>query len=581
MPRDRAAALAPPLLLALALAACGGGAAAPAPAVSGRLELVDVAAQAGLDLVQTSGDPRRWYILESNGTGAAWLDHDGDGDLDLFVGNGGELVYHDDGRRLEVVRSARSTLYRNDGGLRFTDVGEAAGCARSDWVQAIAVGDVDNDGDPDLFLGCFGPDVLLVNEGGRFVDRTAEAGLGSPLWAAGAAFGDVDNDGALDLYVANYCEFDPARPPAEGRRNVIQGVEVGWGPVGENKQGYNPGAPDLFYRGDGKGRFVEATREAGFELDEPLCSYAAVFSDVDGDGLQDVLVANDLQPCNLFRNLGGGRFAEEGVARGFALDGRGRPTSAMGLMVADVDQDGDQDVLRTNFDFEPNSLHLNDGAGRFAEAGARLGLSAASFPRLGWGGGFLDADLDGDLDLLVANGHVMPQAAEIGMSGWLMQSQLFEAVPAADGALVYVDATVRSGSGLAPLRSSRGVALADADDDGDVDAVLIDLDERPRLLENRSERRGTWLSVRTVGTASNRDGYGCVVRVVAGGRTWTREVSPNQGLYASHDPRLHFGLGPVRAVERVEVDWPSGRRSVVAGPPLERLLVVTEPQEPN
>jgi hypothetical protein len=162
-----------------------------------------------------------------------------------------------------------------------------------------------------------------------------------------------------------------------------------------------------------------------------------------------------------------------------------------------------------------------------------------------------------------------------------MQSQLFEALPAADGGLVYVDATARAGSGLAPLRSSRGVALADADDDGDVDAVVIDLDERPRLLENRSERRGTWLAVRTVGTASNRDGYGCVVRVVAGGRTWTREMNPNQGLYASHDPRLHFGLGPVRAVERVEVDWPSGRRSVVAGPPLERLLVVTEPQEPN
>src|SRR5688572_17335252 len=294
------------------LAACDAQVAADAP--TRRIELVDVAESAGLKLVQVSGDPRRWYIPESNGTGAAWLDHDGDGDLDLFIGNGQGMRYVDDGARLEIVPVATSALYRNDGGLRFTDVSAESGCARREWIQAVATGDVDNDGDPDLYLGCLEGGVLLRNDGGRYVDVTEGSGLTSELWAAGAAFGDVDGDGALDLYVANYCLFDRAAPPNGGKRNVIKGVEVGWGPEEENKQGFNPGAPDRFYLGDGKGGFREATSERGLELEKPLCSYAVVFSDVDLDGDQDILVANDMQPANLFVNDGGGHFTEEGVA---------------------------------------------------------------------------------------------------------------------------------------------------------------------------------------------------------------------------------------------------------------------------
>ena len=545
------------------------------------LEFVDVAASAGLTLRQVSGDPRRWYIPESNGTGAAWLDYDGDGDMDLFIGNGQGLRYLDDGARLEIVRSAHSALYRNDGGLHFTDVSEAAGCARRDWVQAIATGDVDNDGDPDLYLGCLEGDVFLRNDGGRFVDATEESGLSNALWAAGAAFGDANNDGALDLYVANYCLFDCAAPPLGGKRELIEGVEVGWGPEAENKQGLNPGAPDRFYLGDGKGHFREASRECGLALEVPLCSYAAVFCDVDGDGWQDILVANDLQPANLFLNDGHGRFREAGLERGFALDAQGKPTGAMGLACEDFDGDGDFDVLRSNFDMEANCLHRNDGHGQFDDVAASVGLAEPSLDRLGWGGGFFDADCDGDLDILLANGHVYPQAREIGMSGWAMQSQLFEAVRREDGRVGYLDATARSGSGLAAPRSSRGVAFADADDDGDVDVLIVDMDEPPRLLENRSTRRGHWLEVRTRGTRSNRDGLGALVRVRAGERTWVREVRTTQGLYSSHDPRLHFGLGAVESIDSVEVVWPSGRVSRVARPALDRLLVVEEAEESN
>lgn len=590
------------LALALpALAACSGqsGAAAAAPSSAARLHFVDVAAEVGIDVEIVSGDPRRWYIVESNGSGAAWLDYDSDGDPDLFVANGQGLEYLDDGRRLERDPRASTRLYRNDGPRddagddasggarwRFTDVTDESGARRSDWINGVATGDVDNDGDPDLYLACFGADVLLVNEGGRFVDGTARAGLGCELWGATATLGDVDNDGALDLFVANYVQFDLEQPPADGARDVFEGVQIGWGPEAENPHGYNPGAPNRFYKGDGTGVFVEATESSGLALERALCSYAAVFTDVDADGWQDLLVANDKQPCNLFHNRGDGSFDEQGVARGFAFNGDGQPTAAMGFALADVDGNGAIDCLRTNFDFEQNTLHLNDGAGKFSDRGARYGLGAPSFDRLGWAATFFDAECDGDLDLLVANGHVMPQAAEIGMSGWAMQSQLYAAEPRADGSLAYSDATASAGPGLAPLRSSRAIALADYDADGDLDAFISDLDERPRLLENRSARAGRWIGVQLEGSSSNRDAYGARVTVSAisgldappGQRRWTQEMRTTNGLYGAHDPRLHFGLGAVERVASIEVHWPSGQSTLVTDPQLDRLHLVREPR---
>ncbi|MDP6540981.1 MAG: VCBS repeat-containing protein, partial [Planctomycetota bacterium] len=246
--------------------ACGGGILAG----EARFEFVDVAAEAGIDVVHRSGDPRRWYIPESNGCGAAWLDADGDGDLDLFVGNGSGVRYVDDGARLEVLHDATSRLYRNDGGLSFTDITEASGAGISSWINAVSVADVEGDGDPDLYLACFGPDVLLRNDGGVFTDVTEQAGLGCELWGAGASFADTDGDGDLDLYVANYVIFDPEHPPDGGRRQDFDGVEVGYGPEEENGRGFNPGAADVFYRGDGRGQFTEATAEAGLALEKDL-----------------------------------------------------------------------------------------------------------------------------------------------------------------------------------------------------------------------------------------------------------------------------------------------------------------------
>lgn len=543
------------------------------------ISFYDVAPAAGVDVRVVSGDPRRWYIVESNGSGAAWLDYDGDGDVDLFVPNGGRLEYQDDGRRLEVVHDASSRLYRNDGRMRFTDVTDRAGARRSDWVNGVATGDVDNDGDPDLYLACFGPDVFLRNDGGRFTDATEEAGLGCELWGAHAVFGDADGDGNLDLFVSNYVQFDPEHPPDGGRRMVYQGVEVAWGPEADNRRGFNTGAPNRFWYGDGEGHFREATAAAGLALSKPLCSYAAVFSDVDLDGDQDLMVANDIQPCNLFINRGDGTFQDEGVERGFAFNGGGDPTSAMGLAVEDIDGDGAPDCLRTNFDMEPDTLLMNDGTGRFTDRTAEWGLDQPSVKVLSWSAAFLDIECDGDLDLMVANGHVMPQAAEIGMSGWAMHTQVFERLGNDGGGPRYRDVTALAGPGLEPLRSSRGLAVADADDDGDPDVVITDLDSPPRLLENRSRRMGHWISVALEGTTSNRDGYGARVLVTTEDRVRTREMRSSGGLYCAHDKRLLFGLGPVQAVQRVQVHWPSGQVTTVEDPPLDALLLVREPEE--
>ncbi|HED65546.1 MAG TPA: CRTAC1 family protein [Planctomycetes bacterium] len=552
----------------------------------------DMASNAGIDVVNRSGDPRRWYIPESNGCGAAWLDYDGDGDMDLFIANGAGMTYHDDGARLEVVHDASSRLYRNDGDWKFTDVTEEAGAGSNAWINAVTAADADGDGDTDLYLACFGEDVYLRNEGGRFVDATAESGLGNPLWGAGASFCDVDRDGDLDLFVSNYVVFDCDAPPNGGKRMEIDGVEVGLGPEGEAGEGINPGAPNLFFENVGKGRFREATQAAGFALEKPLCSYACVFADVDSDGWPDLLVANDLQPANLFHNRGDGTFEDQASERGFALDAEGKPTSAMGLCVADVDGDGDLDVLRTNFDFEPNSLHLNDGAGRFIERAGPAGLAGASVDRLGWGGGFFDADLDGDLDLFVANGHVYPQASEIGMNGWEQESQLFEGVPGGPTGMRWIDVTERVAGALAAPRSARGVAFGDADDDGDLDLVIVDIDRVPRLLRNDTPHRGHWLGVRLAGNAPNTAGLGARVAVEAGGRRWIQEVHTSDGLYSSHDPRLFFGLGPLAPAAdtadradaaslraTVRVSWPSGRTQTLTDIPLDRFLTVREPTE--
>jgi hypothetical protein len=287
-------------------------------------------------------------------------------------------------------------------------------------------------------------------------------------------------------------------------------------------------------------------------------------------------VANDLQPANLFVNQGEGRFSDEALERGFAFNAEGKATSAMGLVVEDVDDDGDFDVLRTNFDMEANCLHVNSGNGRFADKAAAHGLAEPSLDKLGWDAAFLDAENDGDLDLLVANGHVYPQGAEIGLSGWLQPTQLYEGVPHRHYGTVWRDATADAGPGLAAPRSARGVAVADPDDDGDIDVLVVDMDGPPRFLRNDSPRVGHWLGLELVGEFGNRDAYGAKVAIKAGKKTWTREVRAASGLYSSNDPRVLVGLGDVQRIDSVLIRWPNGNLQVEEKVPLDHYFLVRE-----
>jgi hypothetical protein len=562
------------LTLACPLIATAASAVEPASPIA----FVDRAPDAGITVVNRCGAEPRLFIPESNGTGAAWLDHDLDGDLDLYVVNGNGLEYLDGRARLRYIPDASDRLYRNDGGWRFRDVTEEAGVTESGWGNGVAAADVENDGDPDLYVANLGPDRLWLNEGdGTFRDATAERGLGHAGWSTGAAFGDVDRDGDLDLYVPCYVEFDSENPPEGGRVPVFDGVEVGYGPEGENP-GINPGAPDVFYLNDGRGFFTDATAERGFALEKALCSYAAVFCDVDGDGWQDLLVTNDQQPSQLFVNRGEGFFAEEGEERGFARGPDGKVLSSMGLAVADADGDGDPDAFVTNFDFEPNSLRLNDGRGHFTEAADAAGLNP-ELNRLGWGCGFLDAELDGDLDLFVANGHVIAQCEQIGMSPWRMANHLFLRGGENGGVPAFALHVPPAASALAVRESSRGAAFGDADADGDVDIVIIDMDRPPQVLENRCLLGGRWLAVELRGTRSPRDAYGARVEVEAGGRTRVAWKIPNQGIYSSNDPVVHFGLGAVDRVDRVRVVWTSGATSELVNVEPDRRIVIREPEQ--
>lgn len=543
------------------------------------IQLEELGQSTGIDVRVKSGDSRRWYIPESNGSGAAWLDYDSDGDMDLLIGNGASVNYLDDGKRLEIVKDGGTRLYAKDWKeshpFPFVDATETSGLSCKEWVNGIATGDIEGDGDTDVYFANFGPDALYRNEGGKFRDTTEACGLRNEKWGASAAFADVDNDGDLDLYVANYCEFDPENPPAGGKRNVIQGVEVGWGPEKENP-GINVGAPDAFFRNQGKGLFKNETAEAGLALAKPLCSYAVVFSDIDQDGWQDILVANDGQPSNLFHNRGLGRFTEEGEARGFAFDAKGQATAAMGLTVEDFDGDGDMDVFRTNFDMEANSLLVNDGKGNFTDRADELGLAAPSLDRLGWACAFWDGDNDGDYDILVANGHVYPQAEKIGMHAWLQRSQLFECYRDGAGKLKYRDRSSQITDPFSLPAAARGIAIGDPNNDGREDVVIVDIDGPPRVFRNVTRDPGHFITVRLIGEISNRDGYGARVTVFTGGRSFVREMRTSQGLYSSHDPRLHFGLGDEEAVIKVVVEWPSGTIQIIEKPQIDTFITVRE-----
>jgi len=525
-----------------------------------RIRFVNRATESGITIRTVNGSPERNYIIETLGGGAAFLDFDADGDLDLYVVNG-TLLEPD-----PASPPATGVFYLNDGKGRFTDITRATGLGgRPFWGFGAATGDYDNDGDTDLYVTAWGPDHLFRNNGdATFTDVARDAGVDDDRLSTSAAFVDYDADGDLDLYVANYVTFDPATIPRKGDPNspcTFRGLIVMCGPHGI------PGAVDFLYRNNGDGTFTDVAAEAGLYTQEGYYGLGVVTTDVDLDGAVDILVANDSTPNHYYHNLGGGRFSDDALVAGFAYSNDGREQAGMGIDAADMDGDGDQDIFITNFSHDYSTLRINDGQGYLEDSSVRLGLFEPTVRTLAWGTVIFDFENDGDLDIFSANGHVYPEVdpADIGTT-YRQQNLLLEN----RGSLVLREVPHDMTADL-----HRGTAAGDIDGDGDLDLLVTVMNAQPELLVNESPY-GSWMAVRLVGHTSNRDGVGARVIVTAGDRKWIAQRNGGGSYLSASDPRVRFGLGTVRAVDRIEVTWPSGLRQILTNPPLNKVIALRE-----
>jgi hypothetical protein len=532
--------------------------AAPAPAAGFRF--VDVAREAGVDRVMLAGRPGKDHLLDSTGCGCAWLDFDRDGRLDLYLVNGWKL----DGSR--VVEKGRNALYRNRGDGTFEDVTDRAGVGGGGtWGSGVAVADYDDDGWPDLFVTSFGANALHRNRGdGTFEDVAAKAGVDSPGWNTGAAFSDADRDGDLDLYVASYvaCSMDEVLNTTKTSR-WKEVVDVAFGPFGMK------GAPDHYFEADGMGGFADRTAEAGMTDRALAFGYAVRAFDYDRDGDQDVYVANDSDANYLYRNDGTGRFDEVALWSGCGLDRNGAAQAGMGVTIGDANGDGYADVFVTNFAEDQSTLYLADKTGVFGDASIPAGVGLPTFLPLSWGTSFADLDCDGDLDLVVANGHIYPQVDQHPDKGQTYAQRLLLLENVGNGR--FVDASDRAGPGFATPRVARGLAPGDFDGDGDLDLLVTALDAPPALLRNDSAR-GNWLIVAC--EAAGTPVIGTRVEVEAAGRVLSRDVTSSDSFLSCPDPRPHFGLGSATVVDRLTVRWPDGTTTLRNAVPANQVVPV-------
>lgn len=512
------------------------------------IRFVDVAQEAGLDFRHVLGNSRnKEYILETTGSGAAIFDFDNDGLPDVFLVNGR-------GWTDPVQEEApTSRLFRNLGGLRFEDVTESAGLSRSGWGQGACVGDFDNDGFDDLYVTYYGPDALYRNlEGKRFLDFTAEAGMPTDgrRWGTGCAFVDYDRDGWLDIAVANYVDLDLSRTPRPGESNFCRykGLAVLCGPRGL------PGEANLLYRNLRGKRFEDLSNESGFAGLGGRYGLGVLTLDFDSDGWTDIYIAADSTPSMLFHNRGDGTFDEVGLLSGTSLNEDGQEQAGMGVSAADFNHDGRLDIAKTNFSDDVPSLYRNEGRGFFTDVSYRAGLGVhTNF--LGWGVAFVDVDHDGWKDLFVVNGHVYPSIDELeSASPYRQAKQLYWNIR--NGA--FLDISPSAGPGVTAASPARGAAFGDLNNDGTIEVVINNIDDRPGLLVNRG-KRGNWLLVDLLGTKSNRNAIGARITVQAAGMSQVDELRSGGSYLSQNDMRAHFGLREAETVDRIEVAWPSGR----------------------
>jgi hypothetical protein len=522
----------------------------------------DVAKQAGLTqpVIYGPADSKS-FIIEVVGCGVACFDFDNDGWLDLFILSG---------TRLDGAAGATNRLYKNNRNGTFTDVTEKAGLTRSGWASAVTVGDYDNDGFDDLFVTYYGQNVLYHNNGdGTFTDVTAKAGLQQELtrYGSGCTWVDYDRDGHLDLFVATYLNTTLEKLPKPGENTDCRwkGVPVNCGP-----RGLPTGFVQLFHN-NGDGTFTDVSRQSGVAAAARSYPMTAVAADYDNDGWPDIYVACDSTPSWLFRNQHDGTFREEALERGVALSEDGIEQAGMGVAAGDYDLDGNIDIFKTHFADDTNVLYRNGGKGFFDDVTIRAGIGVET-RFVGWGTGIVDLDNDGLPDLFLVTGSVYPEV-ERTLPAYPFRTPRLVFRNLGDGR--FEELIDEAGPGIAAPHTSRGCAFGDFDNDGDMDILVMNMNEPPSLLRNDVTGGGHWLKVLLTGTASNRSAIGARVVAQYGGRKQAQEVTAQSSFYSANDRRLHFGLGAATSAD-LTIRWPNGATETIQGVEADQLVVIRE-----
>jgi hypothetical protein len=518
----------------------------------------NVARTVGITFTHVNGASPEKYLVETMGSGAAFLDYDNDGWIDLIVVDGGSIT-------AAGKSGAQHRLFHNEGKGIFKDVTAASGIVHRDYGMGACAGDVDGDGRTDLYITNYGPNTLYRNTGnGAFVDITRTARVGLDGWSTSCAFLDTDRDGDLDLFITNYLDAPPGKNPFCG--DPQRRIRVYCHPLNYS------GMPNVLYRNDGKGVFTDVSAEAGISKYVGNGLGVAV-GDYDDDGWPDVFVANDAVPNFLFHNDGRGRFSEVALVAGVAVGRDGKPRAGMGTEFADYNGDGRLDLVVTNHEFETHSLFRNDGKGSFSDASVEAGIASPTLPFVGFGVAFFDADNNGNLDLAIVNGHVIDNTAVFRPGSSHAQRRLL--FQNANGRR-FAEVSRQAGPGFAGQTVGRTLIESDLDNDGDVDLVVTNNGGPLEVLRNNVGRDRHALEVQVIGVRSNRNGIGARVTITARGRTQMREVKSGSSYLGQNDLRVHFGLADATRVERIDVRWPTGEVEIIRDVASDQIVTVTE-----
>ena len=507
----------------------------------------NVAQQSGLNYRWSIAGKRPLNILQTIGNGCAFLDYDNDGNLDI------------------LLVGPKLALYRGDGKGHFTDVTQAMGLsALHGQFLGCAVGDYDNDGWPDLYISAYRGGVLLHNENGKgYKDVTKQAGIAPQPWGTSCTFGDIDGDGKLDLYICNYAVFGPDTLP---QLCNFHGTMSSCGPH------YYVPEKGVLYHNEGGGKFRNATQNWGAQNVHGR-ALGAAFIDFDDSGRQSLAIANDENPGDLLQN-NGHSFKNVGVESGTAYDSATNVHGGMGLDWGDFNNDGKFDLAVATFFGEDKCVYRNEGGGIFTETCRALGMSQPLMPYVSFGIKFIDFDNDGFLDLIFANGHVQDNIDLLEKTTYREPLALLHN----KGGKSFADVSSQLGVGTPIV--GRGLAVGDFDNDGKMDILVVDSEGAPLLLHNQSAGTGHWLGVKLIGTRSNRDGYGAILTVAAGGRQWKQRCATDGSYLSASDPRVHFGLDEVKALDMLTIQWPSGHKDVLRGVALDKYITVREGAAP-